>query len=104
MNWVRRADAATPDVFVTRLHIRYDKGSFREDLMFRETADRENFQGRYILNHPFEGEITCDAGKTYVAETRRRVKDEAARLQTLTGWSAGKIAQRIAATVPPRYR
>jgi hypothetical protein len=104
VNWVRRADAATPDVFVTRLHIRYDKGSFREDLMFRETADRENFQGRYILNHPFEGEITCDAGKTYVAETRRRVKDEAARLQTLTGWSAGKIAQRIAATVPPRYR
>jgi hypothetical protein len=102
--WVRKAEAATPNVFVTRMHIRYDKGSFREDLMFRETADRENFQGRYILTQPFEGEITCPEGKAYVAETRKRVKAEAARLRALTGWNAGKIAQRIAATVPARYR
>ncbi len=104
VEWVRRAEATTPNVFVTRMHIRYDKSSFKEDLMFRETGDRENFQGRYILNHPFEGEITCPEGKDYVAETRKRIRDEAARLKALTGWNAGKIAGKIAATVPARFR
>ncbi len=34
-------------VFITRLHVRYDAAHFPEDLMFQETADRANFQGRY---------------------------------------------------------
>jgi hypothetical protein len=40
------------DVFVTRLHVRYDGEHFPEDLVFQETSDRENFQGRYVLRHP----------------------------------------------------
>ena len=67
-DWVRKAEAATPNVFVTRLHIRYSQTSFFEDLKFAVTEDRENFQGRYVLNHPFEGEITCDGGQ----DLRRR--------------------------------
>jgi len=104
VDWVRKAEAATPDVFVTRLHIRYSQTSFFEDLKFAVTEERENFQGRYILNHPFEGEITCAEGKTYVAETRKRIAVEAALLRRLTGWSAANIAANIAKTVPKRYR
>jgi hypothetical protein len=104
VSWVRKSEAATPNVFVTRLHIRYSQGSFFEDLKFAVTEDRENFQGRYVLNHPFEGEITCDAGKTYVTDTRARIKEEAALLRNLTGWSAANIASNIAKTVPKRYR
>ena len=37
------------DVYVTRLHVRYDKAHFPEDLVFQETADRSTFQGRYVL-------------------------------------------------------
>lgn len=103
VNWVGAAEAAVPDVFVTRMHIRYGPTSFRQDLMFRETADRENFQGRYILNHPFDGKITCDAND-YIKATRERVRDEAATLRLLTGWNPDKIAQQIARTVPRRYR
>ena len=33
-------------VFLTRLHVRYDNAHFPEDLVFQETADRSNFQGR----------------------------------------------------------
>ena len=40
------------DVFLTRLHVRYDADHFPEDLTFQETADRTNFQGRYVLRHP----------------------------------------------------
>ena len=104
VSWVWKKNATTPDVFVTRMHIRYsDKGMF-EDLKFVETDNRENFQGRYVLNHPFKGKITCEAGQTYVTETRARVKAEAAALRKLTGWSASEIAKRIARTVEPRYR
>ncbi|WP_309663480.1 DUF2330 domain-containing protein [Tabrizicola sp.] len=102
--WVSKAEAATPNVFVTRLHIRYSKGSFFEDLKFAVTDDRENFQGTYVMNHPFDGEITCEEGKEYVAQTRQRLKDEAATLRDLTGWSAKNIASNIAKTTDRRYR
>ena len=51
--WVRKAEAATPDIFVTRLHILYSQDSFFEDLKFTVTEERENFQGNYVLHHPF---------------------------------------------------
>ena len=102
--WVTRKTAEVPNVFVTRLHIRYDQSSFAQDLMFTETTDRKNFQGRYVLNHPFDGPITCEAGKAYVAETRKRIRDEAATLRALTGWKSSIITQNIAATTPAIYR
>jgi hypothetical protein len=104
VGWVSRSEAATPDVFVTRLHVRYDRESFHEDLMFRETAERENFQGRYVMNHPFEGEIACAEGREYVSRTRARIREEVANLRRLTGWRAREINQNIAETVPARYR
>src|SRR4029453_11700012 len=33
------------DVFVTRLHVRYDAARFPDELVFQETADRASFQG-----------------------------------------------------------
>lgn len=104
VSWVSKSEAATPDVFVTRLHIRYSKDSFFEDLKFAVTDNRDNFQGRYILNHPYDGKITCEEGETYVAETRKRIQEEAATLRKLTGWSAKNIASNIAKTVDRRYR
>src|SRR5205823_1022706 len=54
-------DPAPTDVFVTRLHVRYDATRFPDDLAFQETADRANFQGRYILRHPWKGDDRCEA-------------------------------------------
>jgi hypothetical protein len=48
------------NVFLTRLHVRYDRGHFPEDLVFQSTGDRANFQARYILRHPWTGEIKCE--------------------------------------------
>jgi hypothetical protein len=103
VDWVRRADASVPEVFVTRLHIRYSADSFYEDLKFAVTEDRENFQGRYILNHPFEGEITCDADD-YITATRDRIREEARVLRGLTGWRNDIVQGNIAKTVDARYR
>ena len=104
VTWVSKAEAAAPDLFVTRLHIRYSKTSFFEDLKFAVTDNRDNFQGRYVMNHPFEGEITCEEGKQYVKDTRKRIQDEAETLRDLTGWKAANIASNIAKTVMRRYR
>jgi hypothetical protein len=103
VDWVRRADASVPDVFVTRLHVRYTANTFTEDLAFAVTEDRENFQGRYILNHPFDGELTCDAAD-YISETRARIREEGQRLRALTGWRNNIIQGNIAKTVDARYR
>ena len=80
------ADVLNDDVWgwvLTRLHYRYTKDTLGEDLVFKaappmvggrgtpdqkgELAEQQpvssgmnNFQGRYYMLHPWEGEITCD--------------------------------------------
>lgn len=81
--------------FVTRLHVRYDAQSFPEDLAFTETSDRDNFQGRYILNHPSASTASCAAADTYRASLQQRFKKEADNLANLTGWSRGDVVKRM---------
>ena len=90
----RRLIAPAPDVFVTRLHLRYDRDHFPEDLMFQETGDRTNFQGRYIVRHPWQGETTCDASDYYAAVKERQDR-QAQTLANLTGWDVDEIRDRI---------
>ena len=82
------------DVFVTRLHVRYDSEHFPEDLVFQETGDRQNFQGRYIIRHPFEGKATCDIS-AYEKSVRERQDREAQQLANLTGWDIDQIRGKI---------
>ncbi len=79
------------NVFLTRLHIRYDAAHFPEDLMFQETSDRSNFQARYILRHPWTGTDECAAATAYRQQLRERYEREAQTLATLTGWNIGEI-------------
>jgi hypothetical protein len=83
--------AGARNVFLTRLHLRYDSPHFPEDLVFQETADRENFQGRFILRHPWTGKAACEAGRAYRRELPKRYEQQAATLASLTGWEVGKI-------------
>ncbi len=94
-------DASTsgaPRVFLTRLHARYDRSSFPEDLVFQTTGDTQNFQGRYILRHPFTGDCSCAAGIDYKRALNERRKTEAKNLAMLTGWDAGAIRTRMKST------
>jgi hypothetical protein len=85
------------NVYVTRLHVRYDAQSFPEDLVFIETKDRSNFQGRYVLRHPFKGAATCEAATKYRAGLPARFKQEARNLAGLTGWKESEIEARMEA-------
>ncbi len=80
------------DVFVTRLHVRYDAQHFPEDLVLQETSDRNNFQARYVLRHPWKGDgSSCSAADSYQREVLRRQENEARQLADLTGWNIAGI-------------
>lgn len=80
------------NVFVTRLHLRYTAETFPEDLVFQETGDRQNFQGRYVIQHPWKGSPNaCPAARDYFADLRRRQDREAQTLARLTGWDLAEI-------------
>lgn len=89
--WQAGGAGMARDVFVTRMHLRYDSDTFPSDLMFRETADRRNFQGRYVLNHPWTGEARCQAAEAYLEGLPARFETEAATLASLTGWPVDRI-------------
>jgi hypothetical protein len=83
------------NTFITRLHVRYSRNKFPEDLIFQETGNQENFQGRYVMNHPFKGNLSCEAGKKYQQTLRPRLEKEASNLANLTGWGIRDIYRKI---------
>ena len=93
---------AAPDVFVTRLHVRYDAEHFPDDLRFQETADRSNFQGRYVLRQPWEGAGSCAEAARYRHTLVARHEREAQTLASLTGWDLQTVRAKMELDgVPP---
>ncbi len=99
--WLDEPDRA---VFLTRLHARYDRARYPEDFVFHETGDRANFQGRYVLNHPWTGSEQCPQLAQYRETLRNRQQEEQRNLAGLTGWQPAAIRARMNALepVPPR--
>lgn len=83
------------NVFVTRLHLRYDAERFPEDLLFQETGDRTNFQGRYVLRHPWTGGDECSEAKEYRRRLPERREQRARTLADLTGWELDQIRSKM---------
>ena len=84
------------DVYISRLHLRYDRAHFPEDLMFQQTGDRSNFQGRYVIRHPWTGNSQCEAAETYRNKTLpERLEKETTNLARLTGWDINDIRKKV---------
>lgn len=73
------------NVHFTRLHFRYNRQSFAQDLQFQVTPNTETFQCRYVITHPATGSFNCTAGKNYLQDLRKRRKNELNELTALTG-------------------
>jgi hypothetical protein len=67
--------------------------------MFQTTSNRESFQGRYVLQHPFTGNLQCSAGREYKRSLSRRFEQEAQTLAQLTNWNIQNIRQKMKLTV-----
>lgn len=103
VRWAR-GEGTPQNVYVTRLHAQYSKGQMQKDLVFRTTKNRQNFQGRYVMNHPYEGALNCPEAKDYVRETKKRLSTEVRNLSKMTGWSVSSINKNVRKTVPRAYR
>ncbi|MBL7703666.1 MAG: DUF2330 domain-containing protein [Ferruginibacter sp.] len=79
------ADNGSKNVHFTRLHFRYNRKSFPQDLMFQVTPNTLNYQARYIITHPATGDFNCAAGKKYLQDLKARRKKELQELTVLTG-------------------
>jgi hypothetical protein len=79
--------------FITRLHVRYDRAHFPEDLQFQETPDTETYQARYIIQVAVKRRDlnACAAGRAYLYALADRWGDERRTLADLTGWSPADI-------------
>ncbi len=93
---LRRPGPQAVDVFVTRLHLRYDASTFPEDLKFQTTGDRTNYQGRYVLRHAWRGDYEqCEAAGEYANTLVDRWDTEATTLASLTGRDIDEIRARM---------
>jgi len=85
---------AGSNVFLTRLHVRYDREHFPEDLVFQETGDERQFQARYVLHHPAKtGQ--CNAAIAYRRELHQRQEKEAENVAELTGWNVEEMRRKM---------
>jgi hypothetical protein len=101
----RQPDGSIPtgvgqNVFLTRLHVRYTRDKFPEDLIFQETDSQATFQGRYILTHPYKGNAQCPNAKEYKKTLPRLFSREARNLARLTGWEMKAIRQKMNSSQP----
>jgi hypothetical protein len=95
--WIAREPAVSPgDLVLTRLHLRYDGRHFPEDLQLQETADRTNWQARYVIHHPYRGMDECPELDTYHQEIRERRRKEAENFCELTGADLNATRSRMA--------
>lgn len=83
------------NAFVTRMHVRYDAKTFPEDLVLQVTEDRENFQGRYVMRHPWSEEADCEEATVYYENLNERFEKEAKTLANLTGWKIADIRKKM---------
>ena len=83
------------NVFITRLHVRYTGDKFPEDLKFQATGNRQLFQGRYVIRHPYTGEMNCSAANEYKRSVRDRQEREVQTLASLTGWNINDIRNKV---------
>jgi hypothetical protein len=92
-------------VMLTRLHVRYSADTFPEDLAFQETGDQENYQARYVLQHPWKGSPdACAAADNYFKQVRERENREAQTLADLTGWDLGGIMKNVGLNEVPSQK
>jgi len=93
--WISQAGRPQADAFLTRLHVRYDADHFPEDLTLHETGDRENWQARYVIHHPYPGNEECNERKAYLKSVWQRRKSEAANYAQLTGADERAVRRRM---------
>jgi len=63
--------------------------------MFQETQDQENFQARYVVQHPWKGSPeACPQARSYFGQLASRRMRDAQNLADLTGWNLDDVIKK----------
>lgn len=87
VDWLSQSQNYAGSVFFTRLHVRYSREKFPEDLAFIETPNTLTYQVRQVISNPATGEFNCENGKAYYSDLKVRRKLELEEMQLLAGWN-----------------
>ncbi len=93
--WIDPNNPWGSSIFFTRMHVRYSRDEFPQDLSFQVTPNMEHFQGRYIVTNPATGDMSCSNGQNYLYDLEMRRKREVDELAALTGWKNPRFASYI---------
>jgi hypothetical protein len=83
-------------VFFTRMHVRYSRERFPQDLFFQVTPNTTHYQARYVLTNPAQGDLSCQNGQDYLIELYQRRNIELDEMAALTGWDRNKYSDYLA--------
>ncbi len=100
--WSDGGDRRPPNVFLSRLHIRYDSTHFPEDLVFQETADRRISRAATCCAMRGRATTACSAATEYRQALPDRHAREAEQLARLTGWTMADIRKKMGLERPVR--
>ena len=89
-----RPPASEPDVFLTRLHVRYDNAHFPEDLVFQETARPHELPGPLRAAPRVDGRRAAPRRPPIGPSLTERRDQEAQQLARLTGWPSTDIRRK----------
>lgn len=81
--------------WTTRMHFRYDKAGFPEDLVLQETADMTPFIARFNSRRHHLGPARCEAHRRYLEQLPPILDREAQVLANLTGWSIDDVRAKL---------
>jgi hypothetical protein len=93
--WISSTAPSAGEVVLTRLHLRYSAAHFPEDLHLQETGDRENWQARYVIRHPYRGPEECPELAGYRRTVWSRREKEARSYCDLTGADLDATRQKM---------
>jgi Na+-translocating ferredoxin:NAD+ oxidoreductase RnfD subunit len=100
LGWGKAAAPGQYEHFTTtRLHFKYDRERFPEDLTLQETPDIQPFLVQYSVHHQSQN-VDCEAGKKYLTTLEPRRQREAESLAMLTRWDANEIREKMGLALP----
>jgi len=94
--WIQLLPNPPGELVLTRLHLRYDSAHFPEDLQLQLTADREDWQARYVIHHPYRGPDDCPELTAYHKTVWNRRLAEAQNYCELTNSSMDETRAKMA--------
>lgn len=82
-------------VFFTRLHVRYNRETFPEDLMLQETPNTSKYQVLFAVHNPASPNFDCEEANDYLEKLHDRREDEVDTYSDLTGYHPENYAYYI---------